>query len=63
MKENRVKELRILKMILWSYIILCILIAGLNYGYASKVTPKVAALINGFWHFYENWIKSLFIII
>ncbi|MEA4825014.1 MAG: 4Fe-4S dicluster domain-containing protein [Clostridium sp.] len=63
MGDNKTIELKILKIILWIYIILCIVIAGLNYGYASKATPAVAASITWFWHFYENWIKTLFIII
>ena len=61
--KNKTVELRILKTILGAYIILAIVIAGLNYGYASQATPSVAAFISRFWHFYENWIKTLFIII
>jgi len=63
MDTNNTVELRILKTILWVYILLCIVIAGLNYGYASQATPSVAAFISCFWEFYENWIKTLFIII
>jgi len=63
MDKNKTLELRILKTILWIYIILCIAIAGLNYGYASHASPSVVAFINWLWHFYENWIKTLFIII
>ena len=63
MDTNKSRELKILKAILCVYIILCIIIAGLNYGYASKATPEVAAFITWFWHFYENWIKTIFIII
>ena len=37
-------------------------IAGLNFGYAGQASPAVAALINWLWHFYENWIKFIFII-
>jgi ferredoxin-type protein NapH len=61
-KNNRI-EIKILKIILWIYIIMCIIIAGLNYGYSSHAAPKAAAFINWFWLFYENWIKTLFIII
>lgn len=61
-KENRT-ELRILKTVLWLYILLCFIIAGLNYGYAKKATPEVAKFIYSFWHFYENWIKTIIIII
>ena len=63
MDKNKTMELRILKTILGAYIILAIVIAGLNYGYASQATPSVAAFISRVWHFYENWIKTLFIII
>lgn len=62
MRKTGSVELRILKGILWVYIILCLVIAGLNYGYASKASPEVAEFINSFWHFYENWIKTVFIL-
>ena len=62
MKTRQTPELRILKALLWIYIIFCIVIAGLNYGYAPKATPSAAAFISALWHFYENWIKTLFII-
>ncbi|UWG99091.1 4Fe-4S binding protein [Dehalobacter sp. DCM] len=55
-------ELKILKAILWIYISLCIIIAGLNYGYASHATEDTAKLITWFWHFYENWVKTFFIV-
>src|SRR6056297_439514 len=57
------KELKILKIILWVYIVLCIIIAGLNYGYARNASDDVAKFITWGWHFYENWIKTIFIII
>lgn len=56
-------ELRMLKAVLWIYIILCFVIAGLNYGYASRASAATAAFITWFWHFYENWIKTFFIIV
>jgi ferredoxin len=62
MNTDRVIERRALKSILWVYIVLCFVIAGLNYGYAPHATPKVAAFITWFWHFYENWIKTFFIL-
>ncbi|MFL0267376.1 hypothetical protein [Candidatus Clostridium radicumherbarum] len=61
-KNNRV-ELKILKIILLIYITLCIIIAGLNYGYSSHAAPQASAFINWLWLFYENWVKTLFIII
>lgn len=63
MAKNQSKELKILKIILWSYIILCIVIAGVKYGYASKATPEVNAIVTNVWHFYENWVKTIFIIV
>jgi len=63
MVTNRTLELRILKTILWIYIILCLIIAGFNYGYASRATPEVASFITKFWNFYENWLKTIFIVI
>ena len=33
MSKNNQLQIRILKIMLWVYIILCIVIAGLNYGY------------------------------
>ena len=62
MKKNVVYG-KILKMILWVYIILCVLIAGLNYGYAPRADAATARFLTWFWHFYENWIKTAFIII
>ena len=61
--KSNVVEVRLLKGILWIYILLCLMIAGLNYGYASKATPEVADFISSFWHIYENWIKTAFIIV
>lgn len=61
--KSKSKERIILKIILWIYIVLCLGIAGLNFGYASKADPKIAEYISWFWHFYENWIKTIFIIV
>lgn len=61
--KNKTVELRILKAILGAYIILAIVIAGLNYGYVNQANPSVAAFITWLWSFYENWIKTLFIMI
>ena len=63
MKPDRSVELKILKSILWTYIIMCLAIAGLNYGYAPKATPAAAHFIAWFWQFYENVIKTVFIIV
>lgn len=63
MKVEKNIEIKLLKTILWIYIVLCIVIAGLNYGYAAEASLPVAAFISRLWHFYENWIKVLFIIV
>lgn len=60
---NSKKKLRLLKTIIWVYIILCFIIAGLNYGYASHAPASIVGFITWFWAFYENWIKTLFIIV
>lgn len=63
MVTGRTLELRILKTILWVYIILALVLAGLNYGFVNRTSPEISSFINEFWHFYENWIKTFFIVI
>lgn len=55
-------EKKLLRVILWVYIALCVAIAGLNYGYAPRADAKTAQFLTWFWHFYENWIKTAFIL-
>lgn len=55
-------EKKLLKGILWVYIALCVVIAGLNYGYAPRADAKTAQFLTWFWHFYENWVKTAFIL-
>jgi polyferredoxin len=62
-KQNNTIEIKLLKIILWVYIILCLIIAGLNFGYVSRATPEVAAFISWLWGFYENWVKTSFIVL
>lgn len=62
MPKNNSKELAALKIILWTYIILCVVIAGLNYGYVKSAPPAIAEAITWTWHFYENWVKTAFIV-
>ena len=62
MNSKKTREITLLKLILWVQIILCFIIAGLNYGYASRAPASIAAYITWFWAFYENWIKTVFII-
>ncbi len=63
MEKNSAIYLKLLKTILGTYIILAILIAGINYGYASVAPKNIAALINWVWVVYENWVKTAFILI
>jgi len=58
MNKNKTVELRILKTILGVYIILALVIAGLNYGYVSQASPSVAVFITWLWSFYEIRIKN-----
>ncbi len=61
MKNKQSIELIIIRVMLAAYIIMALILAGLNFGYAEQATADVAALINRVWHFYENWIKTVFI--
>jgi len=63
MQKTNPIYLKLLKTILWIYIILCVLIAGMNYGYASKAPENVEKIITWVWLIYENWIKTIFILI
>ena len=63
MSKDTDRELTILKIVLWIYIVLCFIIAGLNYGYAKTAPESIAKIITLTWHIYENWIKTIFIII
>ncbi len=63
MPNDKNKDLTLLKSVLWIYIILCFVLAGLNYGYVKTAPEAVGKAITWFWHFYENWIKTLFIIV
>ena len=63
MEKNSTIYLKLLKTILATYIILAILIAGINYGYARVAPPNIASIIAWVWLIYENWVKTAFIII
>lgn len=63
MQKKSTGALKCLKIILWIYIILCVIIAGINYGYASRAPRHIARIITWVWLIYENWIKTLFIIV
>lgn len=61
-KTKPVWEIITLRYLLIIYIILCLLIAGLNFGYASNAPEEVSKLITKIWHIYENQFKTLLII-
>ena len=61
--KRRTDELALLRGMLWTYIVLCVVIAGLNYGYVKVAPEPVAQLITATWHFYENWVKTAFIVV
>jgi len=56
-------EVRFLKGLLFLYILLGLLIAGVNFGWAPNASPRAQAVILAVWQFYENQFKTLLIII
>jgi ferredoxin len=56
-------EVRVLKYLLFVYILLALIIAGLNYGWAPQAPEKTRAAILAVWQFYENQFKTLLIIV
>lgn len=62
MKKANQTATILIKIMLGAYIALALIIAGFNYGYADQAPPAIASLINWFWYFYENWIKTILII-
>lgn len=65
MKKNTSNrtEILLLKFLLGLYIVLCLIIAGLNYGLAPGASEEVRELTLRIWHFYENQFKTFLIII
>ena len=63
MEKKSTLYLKLLKIILGTYILLAILIAGLNYGYARTAPENIASIITWVYLIYENWIKAAFILI
>jgi len=61
MTGKTTKYIQALRIILWIYIILCVIIAGVNYGYAPRATEEVKHVISWIWLIYENWVKTIFI--
>ena len=62
-RNNTKQSLLLLKILLGTYIVLCIIIAGLNYGLAPGADEKTARFISDLWHFYENEFKTALIIL
>lgn len=62
-KSKQPWEVITLKYLLVIYIILCLLIAGLNFGYAPKASEEIKGVITKIWHIYENQFKTLLIIV
>jgi len=56
-------ELRFLKGLLFLYILLGLLIAGINFGWAPNASPRAQAVILALWQFYENQFKTILIIV
>jgi ferredoxin len=56
-------EVGVLKSLLFIYILLALIIAGINFGWAPKATEKTQATILAIWQFYENQFKTVLIII
>lgn len=63
MKKSVDVYVKLLKGILWVYIVMCFVIAGLNYGYVKSAPESVAHTITWIWLIYENWVKTAFIIV
>ena len=63
MEKKSIIYFKLSKIILGVYIMLAILIAGLNYGYARTAPANIASIITWVYLIYENWIKTAFILI
>ena len=57
------REVMVLKGLLFVYILLALLIAGVNFGWAPKASEKAQAVILAVWQFYENQFKTVLIIV
>lgn len=53
------REVRILRILLFLYILLCLILAGLNQGSNEEIAKRVAP----YWHAYENEGKTLLILV
>ena len=55
-------EVRVLKGLLFVYILLAIVVAGFNFGWAPNASEKTQAAILAVWRFYENEFKTALIV-
>jgi ferredoxin-type protein NapH len=63
MNKTATIETKLLKAMLATYILLAFILAGLNFGYADQAPVHIASFIKASWHFYENELKTAFIVI
>jgi polyferredoxin len=63
MKNDPTLEITLLRAMLAIYILLAFVLAGLNFGYADQAPAHIANFIKASWHFYENELKTAFIVI
>jgi len=56
-------QINIIKGILLTYVSLCLIIAGLNYGLAPNLDRDSQLFIESLWHLYENGMKVVMIIV
>jgi polyferredoxin len=59
---NGSREHTALRTILWAYILLCLAIASLNWGYVPSAPKRQAELVTRIWQIYENWGKMAVIL-
>ena len=50
------------KIILGAYILFCLIVASLNFGYAPSAPPEGKRLAMGLWDIYENEFKTAMIL-
>ena len=61
--RKRYRETRALKLLLLAYILLGLLIAGMNFGWAPRADARTKAVILRIWQIYENEFKTLLILV
>lgn len=63
MLSTKSEKERLLKGLLYVYIVLCLIFASLNYALAPQVGPELRNMITSMWHLYENGFKVVLIIV